>query len=268
MEKENPEADRLTLELGSHFTRHEIVAREYAQKLADLLKADPEKGINEIVRAYNDALNDVYTDDEGQRQRGYVEAIAGGPFEAVPWAIYNAVGSAYSSFTRKQKDLALKEILEILDRRNYLEVQTTHTPGIREPLLLADIKLIRPLYWPGMDEGKKIIEEFNGDFAEIQATMMDCDGLFFPESVNSDYIVAYSFLRSDFCDFGEAYVGVANMEFLDRVVRAVCWQRFGRTNDEVEIRKGTERLMELLPVSLHERIEPLRLERGWFEKAF
>ena len=70
--------------------------------------------------------------------------------------LYNAVGSIYPLLDRKQKDEVIKAHLNHFDRLNYLYVNINHTPNIREPLLLTDITLARPLYWPGLKDEEQI----------------------------------------------------------------------------------------------------------------
>lgn len=100
--------------------------------------------------------------------------------------------------------------------------------------------------------------------------MEKINGLFIQEYVVSDFVVANSLLRSDFCSFGEDYLLFANKEFINRVVKGIVAFRFGtRWGDKVwwDAEEGTKRLKELLPESLHDRIEPLRLEADWADQS-
>lgn len=141
-----------------------------------------------------------------------------------------------------------------------------HTTGIIEPLLLADIGIARPLYWPGLEEAEMVLKKYS-NFFDLQKELIEEDGLFNPRKVVSDFLMACSLLRSDFCDFGEDYAKTANSQFLERALRGIVWLRFGMKdgNTTEGIEKGNKRLRELLPKSLHERIEPLRQEGGWVD---
>lgn len=88
---------------------------------------------------------------------------------------------------------------------------------------------------------------------------MTPDGLFDPAKVRSDFLVAYALIRKDFTHFGEDYVRAANPEFLQRVLKGIVALRFDKATEE-QVDQGRKRLYELLPVSVHERIEPLRQE--------
>lgn len=83
------------------------------------------------------------------------------------------------------------------------------------------------------------------------------------KKVKSDFLVAYSLLRSDFCDFGEQYVGTANPLFLERTIKGIVALRFGVAKRQKDVDKGIERLKELLPGSIHYKIDPIRKEAGW-----
>jgi len=192
-----------------------------------------------------------------------IDALAGGPHEGVTWPLYNAVGAAYPSFTRDQRDAALRQLLNIFDGINYAYVQgewgVGHTTGIHEPLLLADITLARPLYWPGLDEGKIKLQSHTS-FDSFANTYLDENGSL--KGVNSAFVVSYSLLRSDFCSFGERYAAVANPAFLNQTMKGIVAMRFGRPSKE-DWEASAERLKKLLPASLHDRIEPLRQEADW-----
>jgi len=246
------------------FGKYDSTAVIHAKPLAKMLMDKPDEAIDRIVSTYNRGVDDMYTDEEGVNLRGYISALAGGPHEAVPHAIYNAVGTVYPYLNRAQKDRALGKIVRgILDYRNYIEVQDTHTPGIREPLLLADVGIVRALYWPGMYEGESLVKKFS-DFNLFKQEIMDQEGFMRKDKVNSDFIVAYSLLRSDFCFFGEEYVKSVNPQFLDRVVQGIVSMRFSdNPSDKNKINERTSRLKELLPESLHKRISTIREAADW-----
>lgn len=243
---------------------HDVSVAMYVEPMARLLMDNPNKAIDTIVSVYNTALDEAYKDTEGNNVRAWVEATCGGPHERVPHSVYNAVGAVYPYLDRKMKDRALGKVLSILDRLNYVYVNTIHTPGVREPLLLSDIQIKRWLYWPGLDEGRHLLGK-NPLFAEWQFELMDEKGMFKRDRVQSDFCVAYSLLRSDFCNFGEDYVHVANPQFLDRTMQGIVAMRFARAQTAEQISEGRERLKVLLPESLHGRIDELRLRHDWTE---
>lgn len=263
----------LAKDLNRAFDAHSVSALIFVAPFAEMLVSNPDKAIDMIPQVYNEALNDAYG-----KNRSYVEALAGGPMETIPWALYNSVGEVYPNLTRFQRDRALKHILSILDKRNYMEVNGAigvgHTTGIREPLLLSDIAIIYPLYWPGLDEGRVLIKEAS-NFFDFQKEFIDSNGLFvrgkvegdpiLRRGVNSDFVMAYSLLRADICDFGESYIRIANPGFLERTLKGIVAMRFARATDEEKIEQGRKRLKELLPESVHNRIEPLRQERDWVD---
>jgi hypothetical protein len=256
-------------EIHRIFDSHEASAVVHVLPLSQELMDSPDTAIDKIVRIYNTSLDDAYTDEKGVNNRSFVEAVAGGPMETIPWAVYNSVGAAYPYLDREKRDRALGKIISILDLRNYAEVNGGrgygHTPGIREPLLLSDITIARSFYWPGLHDEDHKWKKYTS-FSELQKEMMDKTGMFKPEAVNSDFLVAYAFLRSDTCSWGEDYAKEANPNFLERVLKGIVALRFGRKLlDEQEIDKGRKRLMELLPKRVHGRIEPLRIEADWVD---
>ena len=123
----------------------DIAVEEYIRPLAQALMDDPKKAIEQIFNSYNKALDSAYGKD-----KSFIFAIAGGPYETIPWALYNAVGAVYPYLERDMKDLALGKILNILDRLNYADVNGLrgigYTTGIREPLLLSDIGIVRACF--------------------------------------------------------------------------------------------------------------------------
>ena len=253
------------------FDSHYAAAFVNTEPLKQMLMDNPNKAIDLIVDAYEQGLNQAYTNKNGENVRFFIEASAGGPHEAVPWAVYNSVGAVYPYLDRDQKDRALGKILNILDERNYAEVNGTrgtgHTTGIREPLLLSDICIARPLYWPGLYDERNLWEKHNS-FYDFQKETIDENGMFKKEKVKSDFLVAYAVLRKDFTYFGDDYVKVVNNSFLERVLNGIVSLRFPQKDKEKleDIKNGRERLMELLPESVHGRIELLRQKEDWYNK--
>jgi hypothetical protein len=224
----------------------------------------PDKAIPLIQRMY------------GGRYQGWssgnaqVDSLAGGPHEGVTWPLYNAVGNAYPNMTREQRDAALKQLIGIWDGINYGYVNGArgvgHTTGIHEPLLVADIGIVRRIYWPGLEESHWILKGHD-TFKSFADAYLDENGMFKPGTVDSNFVIAYAVLRTDKTNYGEEYAAHANPEFLNRVIKGIVAVRFGgESSDEGEsadIERGMKRLRELLPKSLHERIEPLRQEADW-----
>lgn len=261
---ENPD---LMKDLRRAYDAHAIARLMHLSDFEDKLMDNPDEAIKEIFTRYEAALDEAYTDEKGVNQRGFVEAMAGGPFELIPWAVYNAVGAAYPYLDRNQKDGALRQILSILDKRNYAEVNgdrgAGHTTGIREPLLLSDICICRAPYWPGLRDEKALWE--GKTFSEIKANTIDEGGMFRTDRVTSDFLVAYAFLRPDIAGFGEEYVRIANPLFLERVLRGIVGMRFSHAKTEEEVVKRIKRLEEILPKSVHPRIELLRQGADWVD---
>lgn len=176
--------------------------------------------------------------------------------------LYNAVGAIYPLLNRRQRDDAIRAHLHQFDMLNDSRVNLNHTPYIKEPLLLADITIARPIYWPGLHDEKQLWKG-KDNFAELEKEIMGENGLFDPCKVKSDFLVAYALMRKYFTSFGEDYVKVANPSFLERVMKGIVALRFaGRTTEE-QINKGRNRLYELLPKTVHEKIESLRQEADW-----
>lgn len=178
-----------------------------------------------------------------------------------PRTLRERFGEMYPHLNREQRDIVLKVVLDTMDGDNYLVVQNDHTPHIKEPMLLADICISRPLYWPGLDDGKRLLEEHK-KFSDVQK-LLTKKGMFRKGKVKSDFVVAYSLLRSD---FGEEYIQVVNPRFLYRVMKGIVARRFAVPtygDDQEEIEHGINRLKEVLPESLHPHIEPMRKEAEW-----
>ena len=260
--------DEIIGQIKNAFATHEACAIIHVDPFAQLLMDKPDEAINHIFDIYDRALDDAYTDEQNRNCRAFIEAIAGGPYETIPWALYNAVGAAYPFLEREQKNNALTQILNILDGRNYAEVNGArgagHTTGIREPLLLSDIAIARPLYWPGLHEEENLWKKCSS-FEDFKKQNMNEEGMFKKDRVKSDFIVAYSLLRSDLANFGEDYIKAANPDFLERTLQGIVGMRFARTKTPDEIKNGRERLHTILPKSTHEKIETLMQKADWVD---
>jgi len=258
---ENNGLDKVLREMQASLDRHDIEVVTLIEPFSrDLMDNNPDKFIAKIVEVHDKAFKNAYADSAGKNRQD--------PFEAIPWAVYNAVGAVYPYWERAQKDNALAQLLCILDRLNYAYVNgewgVGHTTAIREPLLLSDIAIARPVYWPGLDEGKSLLSKYPS-FFEFQKDLIDENGMFRRKGVYGDFVVAYSLLRSDFCDYGENYVKIAEPSFLERTLKGIVAIRFARSDSEDDAKEGVQQLKGLLPKSVHDRIEPLRKEAGWVD---
>lgn len=168
--------------------------------------------------------------------------------------LYNMIGSIYSSLPREKRVEARDAVLSQLDGVNSHYVQMNHTPYIREPLLLSDIAVERPMYWCGLYEGKNLLEK-QDTFAGFKKTLMNSNGLFKKDKVFSDFCVAYSALRKDMSSFGDAYANEAHPAFLDRVVDGIVSLRIGKPAKNSDLIAGRERLKELLPEGLQSLVD-------------
>lgn len=176
---------------------------------------------------------------------------------------YNAIGAIYPMLSREQKDEALKTFLEKFDKINYYYTNHNHTPFIREPELLSDIGITRGFYWPGLHDEKHLWKDIK-NFEEFKNKYIGEGGLFNPEKIKNDFLVAYALLRKDFTStsFGEDYLKIAHPEFLNRVLKGIVGLRFANASEK-ELGAKKRRLFELLPESVHDRIESLRQEADW-----
>lgn len=180
--------------------------------------------------------------------------------------LYNAVGAIYPALPREQQDAALRAVLSQLDCVNTRYVQINHTPYIREPLLHADLWVVRVVYWSGLGEGEAKIAK-HGDFDDFQSSLMSANGMFRRDKVNSDFCVAYAALSSDMFKHSQEYARAAHQGFLERVVKGAVNMRFGRAEDEEAVQKGRARLVELLPEITHPMIDKYLAEKSWADKA-
>ena len=260
--------EKIIQEMEHCFLAHEIVELEQIQPFAQFLMDHPDEAIGKISTVYHRGLNEVYTNKEGKNERAFIESIAGGPFEGIPWALYNAVGAVYPYLAREQKDHVLKQLLSIWDGINcgYVngERSTGHTTGIREPLLHADVYLCRRVYWPGFADYESFVKKYQS-FEELKTDLMDKEGVFNPKKVQSDFLLACYLLRSDHYDEHEAYAQAAHPAFLERTIHALVNMRFGRTTTDEEVQQGNARLREVLTPSLHDSIDKYRQQADWVD---
>ncbi|MFH1500904.1 MAG: hypothetical protein ABIE22_03070 [archaeon] len=246
--------DNFMAELERICAKQDIAALNHIEPLRQLIMTNPDKAIPKLGPAYKSAVK------EGAGG-GYV-SMCGGPSEAFTKPIFHIVGAAYPYLTREQKDSSLRQVIDILNNYRYDIASLVHSPHIREPLLFSDVGICSPLYWPGLHGQERLWKDVE-DFYELQEKIMTEEGMFRPEIVDSDFLVAYAILRTDFTPFGEQYIQAANPLFLERVIKGIVNLRFGRSDTAKRIKKGEGRLREILPESLHDRITPIREEADW-----
>ncbi len=229
--------DKIGRQIEHAFDKGQIALLEHIEPLAQGLQHRPDEFISHIHGVLERALDDFYTDDEGNNHRSLVQTLAGGPHEGIPVAVYNAVGAVYPYLSRQQKDRALAAVLSEMDKLNCLYVQALHTPNVREPLLLADIFTARWIYFPGLDEAKGVVKEcptffdMHNEWMDDQGLFrnsrgQDVDGAWHEPRVHSDFLLAYGLLRSDVCPYGKEYLAHAHPSFIRRVAQGIAAMTF------------------------------------------
>lgn len=253
--------NNLRKQIQKAFDKQEISAFVNVNPFSEMIKDNPDKAIDLIFQVYNNALDEVYT-TEGKNMRAFVESHAGGPHEAIPSAIYNSVGTVYPYLERTQKNKALKQVLNILDGQNYQYVQISHTPYIREPLLLSDICVCRCLYWPGLDDGIRKIRAYN-NFKEFKEDNMN-NGLFKREKVRSDFILATTVMHKMYSSWGEEFVKEIEPNFLSRVYKGIVAIDFARLPDE-RLERTLKEFYSAWPNDFCEKLDSIRNEKDWVD---
>jgi len=304
MEENNSNSERMKRVfqgMQNSFMKHYFISEDVTEKFSQLLWENPKNALNNLFDFYDKTLDKAYIDSEGNNNRSFIEAECGGPHGAIPSAFYNSIGGIYPFLNRELKNYALGKIFGILDLIDFQSVQRSHTYYIKEPLLLSDISIASPLYWPGMDEGEYLIKKYNNLFCDFKSELINEEGFFKKDKVKSDFIVGYSLLRNDFCNWGEEYAEISDKNFLERVIQGIVGMRFAKyfklknlSEQEIEkinkeardpdfysrnqiklnnildvkISKGRLRLKELLPVSLHKKIEEKMVPKDWAEPFY
>ncbi|MEN9625917.1 MAG: hypothetical protein RL557_245 [archaeon] len=155
---------------------------------------------------------------------------------------------------------------------SHAHVRIAHIPDIREPLLLADLIIAQPQYGQNLIKKDTIEKRV---FGEVEREIMTDNGLFNPEKktdfpfrfkLTSDFVIAYTLLRNDTSSCGEEYAKAAHPAFLERVLKGIVALRFARL-DETKEERRMNRLYELLPQIVHQRLKPLREEADWTSPA-
>lgn len=140
--------------LDELYDKASIIKREFA----DLVYENPEQAINRLPE-YLERIRDV------NPNRSFVEATCWGPNPDWTGELLDIVSVAYSGLSRELRGKLLKECLSFIDHLNFLMAQE-HVAKINEPLLVRDILVSAPLYWPGIEIQTKFLEK-NKDIASF-----------------------------------------------------------------------------------------------------
>lgn len=128
--------------------------------------------------------------------------------------------------------------------------------------MLTDIAIVRPPYWPGLDEGWAKIKQFPS-FNEFRKEMIDERGMFRKDKVQSDFVMAWTTLCSAWSKFGDEYARAANPEFLERTLKGLVNYCFYNRKTQESIAEGIAEFKANLPLIVHHRLEPLIEEKDW-----
>jgi len=129
------------------------LAADIAAEFSELLAQNPLEAIEKLPE-FIDRTRDI------NENRAYVEAVAGGPNQDWSGPLLGLVGTVYPDLTKEEWVVALRKVLDFLDRQNYINAQD-HVREIQEPLLIGDIILNRPLYWPGFEPESNFLRRHN-----------------------------------------------------------------------------------------------------------
>ncbi|MAE49681.1 hypothetical protein CMI48_02520 [Candidatus Pacearchaeota archaeon] len=170
----------------------------------------------------------------------------------------------YPELSREQRDLALGACLSQLDGVSAALVKMGHTPCICEPLLQADIFVARRgLYWPGVGEGKLLVERYE-TFEDLLGGSMNREGVFLPEVVDSDLLAACGLLLHEYSPYADAYAEAAHPRFLARVAQGIAAMNFAQIN-EGNVAEGIDRVCGELPAALHEPVRNYAERKDWVD---
>ena len=234
-------------------------------ELAKLIKELGSYGLIERFRAKYKGSN-INTNDVINNLRNtsfsYLRVQGIGDDFLPPTEVYDAVGAIYPALPRSFKDDAIVGFLNKFDSIRYDRVQNNHTSYIREPALVTDICVVRPLYWPGIDEGKHLIGKYS-DFGAFKSEVMEPDGLFDPEIVHGDFFVAYALLRDK--STNSPYAKAAHPEFLKRAVEGIVKWHFSSEDAQAPAGKAEElkKFKEILPEEAHGLVDEYVGQEVW-----
>jgi hypothetical protein len=128
-------------------------AGEVIAGFAELVTIDPGKAVAELpawiekARTANGTMNRAY------------ESMAGGPNPYFIMPLINAVGERYASASRENREALLRACLNYFDRLNYVYVQP-HVKQLKSGLLVADITINRPVYFPGCEAEQALFTQY------------------------------------------------------------------------------------------------------------
>lgn len=261
---EQRKAEELAQEVMNLARHHGAVAEEYSRDLENAL-IQSDSALDVIYDVFEEALDQA----EGEGSH-YLSA----PYEEVPRAMMNAVGSVYPHLGREDRERAVGKILEFLDGKNYAYVNGAagpgYTTGIDDPLLLSDISIVRPFYWPGLEEGEQIVNQYSGgerleqdeNYEKLREDILD-EKARVTGDVDSEFLVAYTLLRDDYSDFAQDFAQYLDSEFLNRTLRGITALRFGLFADNEA--EGIQRIEDILPEILHEDVRGLKDDEFWID---
>ncbi len=251
------------------YDKESIAIAEHVLQFEQRMAHDPAKAIPDFRRVLETALDDIY-DPPDQRKIPF--SLMGGPHEAAPLAMINAVGTVYPFLERRQKDAALSQVLGFLDGQNYFYVQSLYTCSVRDPALLSDIVVARRLYWPGYDENT-VRWQYHTEspakspkdaqsYYEIHEAVLDGNGLFRKGTVASDFIAACALLDKRTNPFSKEYAEAAHPGFLRRTANGATarYLSFTTPNERDHNRASLKRDF---PESTHRMIDEAERAVDW-----
>ena len=179
---------------------------------AEYLREGPEKAIDTFTAVYYKMVEEAYKKCGVKQYLSWV----GGPHPFIIVSLTNAIGEAYPSLSNNIKIRSLNQIMAIFDDNRNDIVTNQYMAQIREPLLITDLAIAFPNYWPFQvaNSTRKNLEKCYPSFNDFQEEL-NPEGLFRHETVRSDFILAIGLLRNE--KFGEPYLKVVNPTFLERV---------------------------------------------------
>ena len=124
---------RLSL-MDAHLKEHGI------EPFYELARLNPAQAVNDFPKTLDRIL------DVGNGF--YSGKMCGGPFPGATIPLLNVLGGIYPNVSKELREEVLWKAMNFLDMQNYYLSQD-NVSGIDEPLLVRDIILTRPLYWPG-----------------------------------------------------------------------------------------------------------------------
>lgn len=175
---------------------------------------------------------------------------------------YNALGTIYPYLTMEQRENAVRAFLGHFDCLRYDRVQYNHTSKIMEPIALTDILSARWLYFSGLEDETKQIGEAK-KLKKFESIYMTKDGLFKPNKVDSDFLMAYAALRTDTWDYAKEYAREAHQQFLDRVVKGLVNVFFSDAKTEEKVKEKKKDITRILTPEVYPLIDYHLSKKDW-----